>query len=1400
MAFNQDVYNFVVANLNSPSTILAAMQQFGVDVNQLADAIGMPASQITSYFQNAGIVAPGMSAPQEQPQEQPPEPPPEPPPPEPEPPPPTYYPADDGRMFTSSYERDVYNNQLREAAAQREREAAAQRQKEADAQSKADAAASIWTAETGQEATTEQKNAAYQTFLQNPSLTAQQGIQPWIDKYKADLQAQKEAEAKQAKLLNDAVTSAIQNGMTVEEIKSIAKELNISEAQVNAALEASVGSKEAAQIVKDVSGLVDANNQISMEKVVKYADENKLPYASVSDALAKVMPGVTTDSLVYEKDRQQISSIAKDGKVDLGSAIALAIKQSIEPNNLAKFFSTDSTGLVALAEKNLGSVANALRTSGIDPGLGMSDLLGLDKTKTVAALKDFDLTVGLNKLAVTTDGKSTIPMDKAFEYAKANNISDADLGRYLNITQDVITKSRDQIDTKGKLDALQATDNTLTLNEVLGLAASKNMTPEDFAKAYLGGGQATIDSLNKEASFTPQERTWREAYTLLKTPPTIDQTLTFQNTEKLSDADFERIFGDISKLTASDLDKAKVDQQISALKESGGKLTSNELLGLIGQKQMTIDDFVKTYLGDNKETLAQLKAESVYSPQERTWRETMPFDVKDFGKITEFQTANKLSDADMERVFGIPTKNLDAYRVTTEMNKYAGEDKQLSYAELAQFAKDNNMDLSKLASYLGTDETRPDILKNLQAYVADAQMTPKERLTNQLTEITSGGTKNGVWDKNSGWTHHLEKMVNYLEGYGIKDLNQIGTRVETRNLPATGDVVGSDFRETEGEKATNYVVYFDKATGKELQAVPQSQNGGMWRFGSEGEGSGSTGYFLGQTPGGGAGIASNWEEKYGAKEYALPLAVISAIAAPYLLPELIGAAGAAVDVGAVAGGTAASTAIVPGTGLTGMLMTTGMSAPVATATATAIVRGTYQGLVSEAAGGDFSKGFIAGGVAPVISNMATQEAYKMLSNLENADKTAFLLTDKEAIIAARAIGSSLNQLMVNGDIDLTKTLTTSITPLVVDKLVEASGKTLTAAQAKFIVQTAFTGGQNITAMATNPLAVLNFVQNNAKLIDEIASGVSPGATSTQLNTTGLNEIQKTAIETTSGGATNQVVVTGGQDTTLSATGQDTLTGSSGTVGSPSVTVTGAAGAPTVGGALTQDVITAQPPPVTTVADPSVTVTGVKPSEGTASNVDVAEPAVPVSGGTGSTPVVVTSTKDSVGSGLSDTDVITLDTPSGGGGADTIPGGSINAGTVTVTAPQEPITADPLDLPPVLPPSTTTSTTTTTGGGATTTNPPITVPPIIVAPGTDIPVTQPANTSTVANGINYEYPNVPAPELPTYYGMPYPNYLRPMQPYLPMGLASLMENIYAQEPGYGVYQPLENAGSQIKIPT
>ena len=164
-------------------------------------------------------------------------------------------------------------------------------------------------------------------------------------------------------------------------------------------------------------------------------------------------------------------------------------------------------------------------------------------------------------------------------------------------------------------------------------------------------------------------------------------------------------------------------------------------------------------------------------------------------------------------------------------------------------------------------------------------------------------------------------MADYLANYGIKDLSQVGTRQEVRSLPKTTTVQdGNDFRAVEGEEATNVIVYYDKLTGKELQAVPTTQNNGMWEFGSEGEGSGSTGYFLGPVQGGGAGITSSWREKYGAQEYALPVAIVAAVAAPYLLPELIGTAVGGVELAALGGEMTA------GTGLTGMLMSAGMSA------------------------------------------------------------------------------------------------------------------------------------------------------------------------------------------------------------------------------------------------------------------------------------------------------------------------------------------------------------------------------------------------------------------------------------------------------------------------------------------
>ena len=71
MAFNQDVYDFVLKNINDPKTIVDSMGYFGVDINQLADAIGYPVSNLVQYFQNAGLVAPGMEQPQPQPEPQP---------------------------------------------------------------------------------------------------------------------------------------------------------------------------------------------------------------------------------------------------------------------------------------------------------------------------------------------------------------------------------------------------------------------------------------------------------------------------------------------------------------------------------------------------------------------------------------------------------------------------------------------------------------------------------------------------------------------------------------------------------------------------------------------------------------------------------------------------------------------------------------------------------------------------------------------------------------------------------------------------------------------------------------------------------------------------------------------------------------------------------------------------------------------------------------------------------------------------------------------------------------------------------------------------------------------------------------------------------------------------------
>ena len=55
MAFNQGVYDWVLANINNPQAIANAMAQFGVTSDQLAGAIGLDTSVVNNYLQSNNV-------------------------------------------------------------------------------------------------------------------------------------------------------------------------------------------------------------------------------------------------------------------------------------------------------------------------------------------------------------------------------------------------------------------------------------------------------------------------------------------------------------------------------------------------------------------------------------------------------------------------------------------------------------------------------------------------------------------------------------------------------------------------------------------------------------------------------------------------------------------------------------------------------------------------------------------------------------------------------------------------------------------------------------------------------------------------------------------------------------------------------------------------------------------------------------------------------------------------------------------------------------------------------------------------------------------------------------------------------------------------------------------------
>jgi hypothetical protein len=121
--------------------------------------------------------------------------------------------------------------------------------------------------------------------------------------------------------------------------------------------------------------------------------------------------------------------------------------------------------------------------------------------------------------------------------------------------------------------------------------------------------------------------------------------------------------------------------------------------------------------------------------------------------------------------------------------------------------------------------------------------------------------------------------------------------------------------------------------------------------------------------------------------------------------------------------------------------------------------------------------------------------------------------------------------------------------------------------------------------------------------------------------------------------------------------------------------------------------------------------------------------------------------------------------------DTIPAVTID----TITAPVTPLT-------PVVPGADTVP-------GGTKTD--VKMPTIPAFPSLFFPIQK----SVQAGTKDYEYPTVPPPELSGSYEMPYPNYLRPLDPYLGYGLGTLMGDLNAQEQRNGGDQPLQNAQAQ-----
>ena len=855
-------------------------------------------------------------------------------------------------------------------------------------------------------------------------------------------------------------------------------------------------------ILKDINGLAK-DKQVSFADIINYAKTKNIPYANIVTALEVAIPDVTIPALQYEQDRQALSKYADaKGQVNLVDAIRAASEASVGTQNLSKFFGLTPEKLAETVENNALSLADAKLFDTVSTD-AVSSLTGaklalLNQSKTDSSI--------YSDLRTAKGNADNITYPQAFGVAEKYGLTDDQLAPYIGVKPADIAKYRTTTTIQNKLSDAKQSGDKLTLDEILGIQKETSYTIEDFVNSFFSDTPeqktALLQRLAARDSLTPALKGAQDAIEGMVDTKTnaIDpnKLYDYAKANNLTAAQIAGLVNQTPEGLGNLFNEVSQRRTLNTLASDG--LSYEEVLGEIGKSNLSIDDFVTKYLSPtNKEQyINELKTESSFTPAERQIREAYRgAGVKTLDAALGFASEQGLSDADAIRILGLNTDDVSGLRrnqfITQGLNQAKGTDNLLTYDEVYNYAKANNISTDELMNYISTPENRADQRKIYEAYVteteADAKRTPAERISMQLTDLTSGGTKFGTWDRNSGWNHHLQKMTDYLTGLGVTDLRNIATKVENRETYDYVDRGEGDNVVTENVAVTTpHVIYYDKTSGKELQAVDQRYSNGAWEFGSEGSGKGSTGYFLAPAQGG-VGVTSQWREKYGVKEYALPVAMIAAFAAPYLLPELIGTATG------LTAAEAASLGLSGGTGLAGALNAAGLSVSAANLTAAAIVNGVYNGTVTEAAGGDFEKGFISG-VAPVVGSIAAD--YAISNGFSN--------------MTARAVGSAVSQLVANGSINLNSLTVQTLSPEITKQIVEATNGAITANQAKFLLTTALTGGDNIPSLAkltSNPGAVFNFVNDNRGLIDEIASGKVGSQLSSKLNVGSLTDDQQT---------------------------------------------------------------------------------------------------------------------------------------------------------------------------------------------------------------------------------------------------------------------------------------------------